>query len=402
MPAELGAPLGGYGGIRDRNATSTYDPPQARALLLEGSGKRVAWVSLDIVIARPELRSALLASVADQRLDAVLIAATHTHSGPGGYIEGFLAERITSGAFDPTLRDALVSAAARAIRAAQDDLRPVRVAAAEAELTLATNRRVASGPREVSLPVLSLEPLEDGASPIVVFAYGAHPTVWSPNNHAFSADYVGAARRWLESRGLRALYLAGPMGDQRPTSRLGELGSGDSQLESKQVEEIGAAVGEATYAALESLQSGSSELALVEQELELPEFRLRPLCALWWLAPFVRAPTLRFLSPSVPIQVYALGPVRLLAVPAEPSAALGEKLRAAIAEVFPGSVRFVVAHANDWAGYAVTSESYERGGYEACLSFRGADFDAWLVERGSHAARALAARAPATQRNAAE
>ena len=50
------------------------------------------------------------------------------------------------------------------------------------------------------------------------------------------------------------------------------------------------------------------------------------------------------------------------------------------AEVGEGNVPFVVAHANDWMGYAVSPEEYARGGYEACMSFFGPDFGPWLVD----------------------
>ncbi len=44
-------------------------------------------------------------------------------------------------------------------------------------------------------------------------------------------------------------------------------------------------------------------------------------------------------------------------------------------------VPFVLAHANDWIGYAVTPEAYDRGGYEPCLSFHGPDLGPWLIDR---------------------
>ena len=389
LPTPLDAPMGGYGGLRDRRATSVHDPPQARALLLEGSGLRVAWVSLDIVIVRPELRASLAQRVEALGLDGLLLAATHTHSGPGGYIEGFLAERITSGSFDPRAREGLLAAAVDALDQARSDLHAVRVRTGEGGADLAENRRDPDGSRETALPVLELEALEASTPPIVVFAYGAHPTLWSPRNRAYSADYVGAARAWLDQRGVRSLFLGGPMGDQGPRSGSGPLGSWSLDQEERQVEEMGQGLGEATEATLAALRLGESELAVVEREVDLPELRLRRPCALWLVSPLIQGAVRELLSPRVRFQVYAVGPARVVGIPAEPSSDLGRAIRERIAERFPGSIPFVVAHANDWAGYAVTESAYARGGYEACLSFRGPGFGAWLVQAADDALEGL-------------
>jgi len=393
LPTRLGAPLGGYGGFFDRTARSVHDLPEARALILEGSGQRIALLTLDIVIARPEITQAIRERVGALGLDALVLAATHTHSGPGGYIEGFLAERITSGHFEASLRDAFVESAAKALGAARDDLREVTARAIEREVGLAEHRRRPGGPRETQLPILLLEPTQGGRS-IVVLGFGAHPTVFSPRSRAFSADYVGAARAALEARGLRALFLPGPMGDQRPKSELGPLGSRDLELQARQAAEIGAKLAAAVVdpgllARTSEPSARAAKLEFYESELELPELQLRRFCALWWFSPLVRGPASRLLSDRVPLQLVRLGPASLLAIPAEPGTELGDRFRQVLERAFPGSVGFVVAHANDWAGYLVTAETYRSGGYEACLSFRGPKFADLLVEAASELAASI-------------
>jgi hypothetical protein len=49
----------------------------------------------------------------------------------------------------------------------------------------------------------------------------------------------------------------------------------------------------------------------------------------------------------------------------------------------------VVAHADDWLGYALTAEDYETGGYEAGMSFFGRGLGAWLIEESGRAVRSL-------------
>jgi hypothetical protein len=81
-----------------------------------------------------------------------------------------------------------------------------------------------------------------------------------------------------------------------------------------------------------------------------------------------------------------LGAARLLSVPAEPSSRLGDALRRAAGA---GRTPIVVAHADDWLGYALTPEDYETGGYEAGMSFFGAGFGDWLVAQSARAAARL-------------
>ena len=52
----------------------------------------------------------------------------------------------------------------------------------------------------------------------------------------------------------------------------------------------------------------------------------------------------------------------------------------------------MLAHANDWLGYALSREEYAQGGYEACLSFYGPGLGEWLVDGATRALDELEAR----------
>jgi hypothetical protein len=375
--------MAGYGGLRDRTATGLLDPPEARALVLDGEGVRVAIVALDVLIARPRLRNALLTRISGLEVDALLLVATHTHSGPGGYEPGWLAGRVTGASFDPDVAGNLARAAARAVERAVESLSAARVAAHLATVDLAENRRFEDGPSETALPLLGVE-FSDGSEPAVLFAFGAHPTVLSSWSHDYSADYVGAARERLSTAGWRPLFIPGPLGDQRPKSRLGPLWPDEIEKQREQAREIGERLAGAVLAGVAELDPARpSALGAVERWVDVPESRVRRFCALWWFSPLVRRSLSRFLSPQVPFVAVHLDDALLLALPAEPASSVGEALRAGIREA---RVPFVIAHANDWMGYAVSSQEYGRGGYEACLSFFGPGLGPWLVDEAKRAA----------------
>ena len=388
LPVPANGVLAGYGGLHDRRAREVLDPPEARALLLERDGLRIAVIAMDLLIARPRLHAGVLAAVPHLDLDALLLVATHTHSGPGGYISGRVAGRLTGGSFQRGTREALVRSARDALQRAADELAPARVDGATAKLDLARNRRDHAGPHETALPVLRFA-FADGRPPILLFAYGAHPVVLSPRSHAYSADYVGAARVALETHGWRALFLPGPLGDQEPASALGDLWPREVEKQKAQVLEVGTRLAEAVARQVRALPSARLDrragptLRLRTHWIEPPPARIRRFCTIWWLSPFVRGSLRGFLSKRAPIQIIELGTARIVALPAEPTSALGEALRGRLDAHGP---LFVVAHANDWLGYVVEAERYRRGGYEACLSFYGPDFGATLVHEAAVAA----------------
>jgi hypothetical protein len=94
----------------------------------------------------------------------------------------------------------------------------------------------------------------------------------------------------------------------------------------------------------------------------------------------------RFLSDRVEFPALALGDARLVGVPGEPSSEIGDAIRASAPE---GKVPFVIAHAGDWLGYAVTPAAWERGGYEPCSSLHGPDFGPWNADVAARALRSL-------------
>lgn len=391
LPARIGGAMGGFGGLTTRRAEGTLDPPQARALVLEQGDLRVAIVALDIVIPRPNLRDALLEEVASLEFDLVALVATHTHSGPGGYLPGFLAERVTGGEYDPDQPARLARAGAHALEHAVADLAPASLASGRAWLELARNRRFADGAVDDQLPVLRAD-FADGRAPIVVFAYGAHASMLSARADLYSADWPGAAREALEAKGWRPLYLPGPLGDQEPKVDLGFWPSVDD--ERARTREYGQAIATAVLAKAESLvPEPNSALAALERWVEPPEVQLRRFCALWWTKPLVSGSVDAFVSKRAPMQVVRAGEAEFLFLPAEPGASTGADLRATTA---PQRTRFVVDHANDWLGYVVDPLAFERGGYEACFSFFGPDMAQWLTTQSNETIGLLDARdAPA-------
>lgn len=205
-----GIPMGGYG-ARVGVANGLNDPLLVRTLLLsEGSpdGSLVIAVCdlVGVSYALVQRARQLIEDEAGIPADRVLIAATHTHSGPAGVTSKAAPEYVATTA----------RAIAGSVLVAQRALEPVTLKAGVATVTtISQNRRHPDGPIQPQATVL----LAEGASgPVATLVnYACHSTVFEADNLRWSADFPGAMARAVEREvGGTAVYLQGAAGDINP------------------------------------------------------------------------------------------------------------------------------------------------------------------------------------------
>ncbi|MER3559046.1 MAG: hypothetical protein C4336_06060 [Armatimonadota bacterium] len=87
----------------------------------------------------------------------------------------------------------------------------------------------------------------------------------------------------------------------------------------------------------------------------------------------------QLVPPTSPVSLVGLGPLALVGFPGEPITALGLEAHERGRQ---HGFRYVmpVALVNDWIGYILTREEYERGGYEATLTFNGPELGAVVID----------------------
>lgn len=338
------------------------EPVGARAVVLAVPGCKIALASAEILLVPDALRDAVLARVADLGLDGVIVAATHTHAGPGGYWQHGIAERLGTGRYDPRLRDAVASAIAEAIRAAAGALAPARVAVAGSTApTLAKSRT--GGLVDAHLTVVRLD--HPDGSPVAELAiFPAHPTILGKENRRISGDWP---HRFLAggSHGLR-VFFQGALGDQSVTGSSG----GTTEM-----------YGAAFSARVDSLRFGPPEpsaalaFAAVDVGLPSPDPGAAP--------PFLRRAARNLSRDALPaaarVEVVRLGGTTLVAVPAEPVAAVAAAWRAQL----PTGAE-IVSLANGYLGYVEEPERMAAGAGETVRTYFGPD----LASRLGEAARA--------------
>jgi len=202
----------------------------ARVLVLaDRGGNRFALVAADLPLSSSLLHrrvAALTARTDGIGVDRLVIAATHTHAGPGHFFEaaGYNDEGSSVAGFDPEMVDSLAARIARAVHTAVTGLRPARVAwgsraiwgqtrirslpAILRNIPLPTAPDAAAGlPQEYQLvdPELTMlrVDLSDPASgvfrPAGAFSiFAMHGTGNAPSNDLLDSDIQGLVERRLE------------------------------------------------------------------------------------------------------------------------------------------------------------------------------------------------------------
>jgi neutral ceramidase len=189
-----GAPLGGYAG---RRRAESEGPVYARALVLRSGEVRAVIVALEALLVSSDLEEEVLRRAQLPARTCLLLAATHTHSGPGGTWDNALAEVAGNGRFDRAMRNTVAQAVADAIRGALGYLRTGRLAVAQVEWGDGPAVVRSSGPVDPTLLAIQARD-EAGRVVATLVLYAMHPTVLPPSWRTPSGDWPGAAARSIE------------------------------------------------------------------------------------------------------------------------------------------------------------------------------------------------------------
>ncbi len=353
-------PLAGYSRRKGKPATGVHDAPEVRALVVQEDGTTLAIASCDLLIIDEEFFEAVRQRVRAMRPDLtlhLLIAATHTHSGPGAYGQHYL-EKLSMGHFDPAVFEFLSTRIAHTIVDASQRLQPAVMSDGVITTSgLVNNRMIPGGPSDEELSVVGVFDLHQ--HPLAVLTnFGAHPTTLGAWNRQLSADYPGVLARALEQRFPSAvcLFLVGAVGDQAPAKHGDGFG---------RAEWLGQALAQQAAGVLEQAAPVAGDgVRVAEAVMPLPPAQLR-IGALhiprWLGQPLV--------DDDASLIVTAVGRVMLIGAPCDLSTELGQALKAYARRL--GYRPLVVGFANDYIGYCMPERLYWAHRYEATMAFNG-------------------------------
>jgi hypothetical protein len=374
-------PLAGFAS-RTGLSEGIASPLHVRAVVLESrtgdSTARAVIVSADILWWAPEHVAGYqdkIAGLVGAPAQDVVLAATHTHSGP--QTSGRFAPSL--GLPDPRFTSLLKDALLRAVACAEASLEPVAIRRHRGVHHLGVHRRAwidgeyqlapnPDGPSDPELTVVAFE-RADGSPHSFLVHYACHPVISSAN--LISGEYPGAAMRALEDRtGAVSLFLQGCSGDINPAGRAWPrfATGGEDEITrcglalADRVLELRAAKGE--HLAPVPIRAESRELPLLFEltptDGEIIAASMRPGVDGEWGRAFLDDASLRQPSATLAMQRLDIAQqLSLLTMNAEAVVEYGLFAKA----VSAGTV-LPVSCCNGMIGYVPTAVQIAEGGYE--------------------------------------
>ena len=207
----------------DQKTTGIHQRQRSRAYVVvdQATGKRVAYVSADLAMIFRAVQEAVLTRLQARygslyTRENVLLSATHTHAGPGGYSHN-LAYNLSVLGMQPQTLAAITDGITESIVRAHEDLKPGELSLGRGELTDASvNRsRVAfeRNPDKGHFP-LAIDPAmtvlkfrQNGTDVGAISWFATHNTSMTNKNTLISPDNKGyASYQWEhDDRGVRYL-----------------------------------------------------------------------------------------------------------------------------------------------------------------------------------------------------
>lgn len=335
--------LGGYEHRREPSVGMRDDLFVKALVLQDDRGRRCVIVTYDLLGVDSALCNELREDI--RRLyrippDRVCFLASHTHSAPDGLPHQLHFGLWTGqGATDSSYRSVVRERTMRSVEAALDQLQAARLAVCRRMVRCGGNRRNPHGPRDHEADILSFRGTA-GEEIATIFHYACHPTVLSPASLRISADFPGAACRYVEQQtGGICLYVNGAAGNI--STRFTR-----SKDRERDVERFGHELGQCAVDALRSLSRSDDwecgfAVAMSETNITLPG-KEGEVTAL--------------------LQYIRIGPAECLLVPGEWFIEYALRLKAEYPRLA------VWGYANDYIGYVPTALAFQEGGYEPEVS----------------------------------
>lgn len=205
----IGFPMWGYGARHDAKCVGVLDPLQARALVLELSGKRIALVSLDLGRAPTRATTAAIRKrVEAEGIHEIFLVGSHTHHGPVLEMSGWPNAQQP---YSTNLENKLV----QVILDAKQAVKPARLGCGSVMTELNRNRHSKRPDKPVDRELVVLRVEDAEGKPIAhAINFAAHATMTPADLLKFSADWPGSMAATVEKEtGAPCLFLQGAAGD---------------------------------------------------------------------------------------------------------------------------------------------------------------------------------------------
>jgi neutral ceramidase len=397
MPIELTPPIGAYldgYGARKEPSNDIHDPLFATLLAIKSGDTGVALVTMDLVavaLSFTQRVRAAIAPILGLPQENILVAASHSHAGPVGFLGK---APMLSSAEDPVLQELAIRRLTGAAIWVKDHLQPALISFGQGEVhEIGRNRNdPVNGLTDYEVIVLRVD-RASGEPLAVVMNYGCHPTVLGADNLAISADYPGAARASLNKvyPETAFLFANGATGDVstrftrrgqgfEEVQRMGNILAGEVLKVMQRTTPMGDVTlsGKITsvnlpYRKFPTVEAAQKQVKEFEADLArqraagLPGGEVRKAVTRLEGAQAQLAMANNFYGTTFTesqVQALRIGPLAFLSLPGEPFTQNVKDIK----QRSPVHPTAVVSYGNDYCGYFPDAVSVAAGTYESLIS----------------------------------
>jgi neutral ceramidase len=348
-------PLGGYTARGDVKFQPGGDALRARTLIIRQGTSKVALVAVETLTMPESLVEAVRAKTPKDL--SLWLVATHTHCAPDSSLYNSRMKFKIPGIASYSER--WVNWAAGQISASIESARKAPEVKVASLATLVGERLLNRGRRKDAIPDPLVTRIADTAEvrPWLV-VYSAHPTNYDEKELRLRGDWPG--RIMDRSRGLG---LTGAIGDASPAAP-------GATASAKADELARALLASSPRDRVASLATKGLAAAIAPIKLDPPKPHPNFAKDNKVPGPLAEMAVRAFAPPVAEVQALRLGSTLLVGVPGEPTTEVAQAIQQLPqAQAYRHVV--VVSHVNGWVGYILMPADYDRGGYEATLSFNG-------------------------------
>ncbi len=394
-PLEMKFSLGGYGARMSKPAEGIHDRIWSKALVLNDGEKKFALVTMDILGLPPNVKPAVIEKLAESGwlLENVLLLSSHSHASldMSALNDKNMLNIPQIGIYQPELLEFVVNKLVQVIKLADSELKPVSVGTEKATVEGLNRNRRGEKVSDKDLTVTRID-LKSGKPLVALMNWTAHPTIMDDDDMWLSGGWPGYLQRELEAwigDGIIAMYYNGAQGDQSPVRP-----KGGSHYE--QAERYGRLMAKKVYQVYEKINPKTESIFKYNyQEIALPKRVAHPLFkatggAEYNITDEAMQMILGVMCPDKSMSsALRLGDLMIVGAPGELACHLGLKVKQ---KMSASGIKCptIGGFANEWISYILSSEQYEKGGYEASVSFYGPELGKTIVEEMIEVATPLA------------
>jgi hypothetical protein len=370
-----------------RASTGKMNDSLAKTIVIDDGRQLIFMSTIEVIAIEPELKALVeerLRQLINRPLEVYLFA-THTHSGPGGFVKVKLWQQLATDFYFAEVFNHFAESLVESAYTAYNSLEKVQMSYVTGSVNgLVFNRRKGDF-LNPQLHIIKF--INKKNQPVVsILNFPIHGTALGPENLLVSGDLPAMVEnKMAEKTNSSFMFFSGAAGDVGPkVDEAGQASSFNGTISSsptlESIEKFTNRLADRINVFWKQTNIVATKPAIVRSfNIALPPAQadlgtciksVLPKPFQWVANFFFKVKLPDDLNHPMVVNMIHLAPLTFFMIPGEPIGEIGSAIeKYSIQNQFPNPM--VMALANSYYGYILTEKEFARGGYETCNSFYG-------------------------------